>query len=259
MSAELTSEGNQVHINSITGYPTLTDYAVGTELSDVQVPVTTSVTLQVNQQKEARILVHDLDAVQSAGDTLSEWSRRAVVTLSQTLDTFLYNTFNSNWDDSGADQNRFTHTKTITSAAHREAFVTALQDLQDKANRLNWPTEGRFMVMSTNALQYLITYFRADKPNLGSGGIVDQAVTEGSRGRLFGFELYVDNQIPIATAANNPYVLCGTTRWGAFAQQVRKTEAYRPESHFGDAVKFLWVYGAKELHKESKLALVQAA
>ena len=37
---------------------------------------------------------------------------------------------------------------------------------------------------------------------------------------------------------------------GTFAQQILKTEAYRPEKRFADAVKGLHVYGAKVLRPQ---------
>lgn len=258
VSAELPM-GNKLHINEITTAITLQDYAVGTALPDPQVPVTADTELELNKQKAFNIMVHDLDRIQSRGDTLTEFTRLAAVKLSGTFDADLYGAFNSGWDDSGADQNRFTHTKTVTSSDHRKAFVAALRDLQRRANIANWPAEGRWMVMSSNAFDYVMAYLTEDNTDFGAGGFVDAAFSEGTRPRLFGFSVYVDNQIPVATAANNPYVLCGTNRWGVFARQVNAVESYRPESHFSDAVKGLLVYGVKEIHKESKLALVQAA
>ncbi|MFR7845076.1 MAG: hypothetical protein ACLU20_03355 [Thomasclavelia spiroformis] len=61
--------------------------------------------------------------------------------------------------------------------------------------------------------------------------------------RVQGFNL-VSNNVPNTTKTKYK-IIAGTEEAGSYAEQILKTEAYRPEKRFSDAVKGLHVYGAK--------------
>lgn len=62
---------------------------------------------------------------------------------------------------------------------------------------------------------------------------------------IFGIQVVVDRRMADAGTAGDPYVRFGHRLGMYAATQIRKLEAYRPESRFGDAVKGLYVYGHK--------------
>jgi len=47
------------------------------------------------------------------------------------------------------------------------------------------------------------------------------------------------------------YIIAGHSMALTFAEQINKTEAYRPESSFSDAIKGLHLYGAKVVRPEA--------
>ena len=59
-----------------------------------------------------------------------------------------------------------------------------------------------------------------------------------------GFQVSLSNNVPNTTGTKYK-IIAGTNRAASFAEQILKTEAYRPEKRFSDAVKGLHVYGAK--------------
>lgn len=70
-----------------------------------------------------------------------------------------------------------------------------------------------------------------------------------------GFEVRVSNNVPTSGAAHQ--VVFGYKGAATYAEQILKTEAYRPQSFFTDAVKGLHVHGYK-VTRPSNLALINA-
>jgi hypothetical protein len=72
-------------------------------------------------------------------------------------------------------------------------------------------------------------------------------------GRAAGFDIIESNNVPNPTG-NVHVVTAGTSMALSFAEQINKTEAYRPEAKFADAVKGLMLYGAKLVRPEGLAA-----
>jgi hypothetical protein len=65
----------------------------------------------------------------------------------------------------------------------------------------------------------------------------------------------VSTNLPTGTAGTLPevssYIIAGHRMATTFADQISKTEAYRPPDSFSDAVKGLHLYGAKVVRPEA--------
>ena len=78
-----------------------------------------------------------------------------------------------------------------------------------------------------------------------------ETLLNGKIGRAAGFEIKESNNLSGATSgtlavAGGVYtILAGVKDAATFAEQINKTEAFRPEDGFNDAVKGLHLYGAK--------------
>ena len=84
-----------------------------------------------------------------------------------------------------------------------------------------------------------------DNRFVGNGTDYNKAILEGGEvGKGAGFTVYVSNNVPNTTKTKYK-IIAGTEEAGSYAEQILKTEAYRPEKRFSDAVKGLHVYGAK--------------
>ena len=55
----------------------------------------------------------------------------------------------------------------------------------------------------------------------------------------------IENLLPTSTDTNSKYNILRTSKAIAFAEQIDKVEAYRPQDAFEDALKGLYVFGAK--------------
>ena len=82
---------------------------------------------------------------------------------------------------------------------------------------------------------------------MGNGTDYNKALIEGGEiGVAAGFRIWLSNNVP-NTEGEKYKIIAGTNAAGSYAEQILKTEAFRPEKRFSDAVKGLHVYGAKVL------------
>ena len=78
------------------------------------------------------------------------------------------------------------------------------------------------------------------------------ALRNGFVGRAAGFDIHVSNN------CHDDSILAGHPMAVTYAEQIVKTEAYRPEDAFSDAIKGLHVYGAKVVRPEA-ISVVSAS
>ena len=167
----------------------------------------------------------------------------------------------------GGNTDRATYVKACTALAEELFF------LQKVLLDLNWPIgedtggesgqgggPGVYAFCNTKTYEALTFYLL----NLtgGSGSIQDAAVRGGFMRQLFGFNLVPDPGMSNANAAANkigqPQILIGMPDAIYLAEQIRQTEAYRPEKRFQDAVKGLSVYGGKRVDASKLFAVIAA-
>ncbi len=60
----------------------------------------------------------------------------------------------------------------------------------------------------------------------------------------------IENLLPVNDAGTAVYNVLRTSKAIAFAEQINKVEAYRPEKAFSDAIRALYVFGAKVVRPE---------
>lgn len=110
-----------------------------------------------------------------------------------------------------------------------------------KLDEANVPSETRWMVAPPWFFQKInLASITLDTNN-------SEIIRGGYQGSFLGFDLYKSNNVSIGTPASNAKtrVMAGYRGSITFAEQVLSLEAYRPESSFSDAMKGLYVYGAK--------------
>ena len=78
----------------------------------------------------------------------------------------------------------------------------------------------------------------------------NELLENGCLGSIMGCKVYVSNNVAVEEVGGKTYHRCiaRTKRAIAFAQQLQKIEAYRPEGFFADAVKGLYLYGMKTVY-----------
>lgn len=244
---EIADAGDTVHINSI-GRPTIATYVKGVT-NIVPEPLTAAQrSLVIDQSKYFAFEVDDVDRRQNAGDVIPEGMQEAAYALRDVADMFVESLMRAG-AATKIDADGIIPIPTATPTA---AYDNVLVPLKVALDELNVPMEGRFCLIPPWVHGRLLRddrFVRADASGTTTG------LRNGIAGDAAGFSIRVSNNLPLlsgthGTNGNNP-VVAGHPMATSYAEQINKTEAYRPESSFSDAVKGLHLYGAKVTRPEA--------
>lgn len=238
---EIRNHGDTVHINTI-GAITVKSYTKNTDIDAPETLTTTDQTLDIDQAKYFNFQVDDVDKVQAAGELVDTAMGRAAYALADVSDAYLLGVIAA-----GAAAGN-----TIGSAAAPVAITASnvyenIVKLKTKLDKANVPNTGRTIVVPPDVHSLLLLDDRFAKSTATAG---QEALINGLVGRIAGFDVYMSNNVKTGTGTDTgktPYfeITAQITDATTYAEQVIKTEAYRMESRFADAVKGLHVYGAK--------------
>lgn len=243
---EIANQGDTVRITSISR-PTISDYVRNSTSITPENLTDAERSLKIDQAKYFAFELDDVDAAQSisGGALMTEASQEAAYALADTIDLFVAGLY------TGVDANNAITTTQVNDAAKA---VKGLLDLKVKLDVANVPQQGRYVVIPPWYHAWVLQsdlFVRAD----ASG--TTQALREGFMGRAFGFDVMLSNNC-INVTGDDYIVQAGYPGAITFAEQVAKVEAYRPESAFSDAIKGLYLYGAK-LVRPSGIATLTAS
>ena len=238
---EISNHGDTVHINTI-GAITVKSYTKNTDIDAPETLTTTDQTLVIDQAKYFNFQVDDVDKVQAAGELVDTAMGRAAYALADVSDAYLLGMIAA-----GAAAGN-----TIGSAAAPVAITASnvyenIVKLKTKLDKANVPNTGRTIVVPPDVHSLLLLDDRFAKSTATAG---QEALINGLVGRIAGFDVYMSNNVKTGTGTDTgktPYfeITAQITDATTYAEQIIKTEAYRMESRFADAVKGLHVYGAK--------------
>lgn len=230
---EISDLGDTVTINSVSR-PTISTYTPNSTSITAETLTTAQRKLIVDQAKYFAFEVDDVDARQArnSGGLMGEAMDEAGYGLRDVADQYVAALH------SGVDASNDLGTVSITSAA---LAVTNLISLKQKLDEANVPQEGRWVIVTPWYHSLLLQddrFVRVD----ASGSA--EALRNGTVGRAFGFDVLVSNNV-VNTTGDDYAIMAGYPGAIAYAEQINKVEAYRPENSFSDAVKGLHLYGAK--------------
>lgn len=238
---EISNHGDTVHINTI-GAITVKSYTKNTDIDAPETLTTTDQTLVIDQAKYFNFQVDDVDKVQAAGELVDTAMGRAAYALADVSDAYLLGVIAA-----GAAAGN-----TIGSAAAPVALTASnvyenIVKLKTKLDKANVPNTGRTIVVPPDVHSLLLLDDRFAKSTATAG---QEALINGLVGRIAGFDVYMSNNVKTGVGTDTgktPYfeITAQITDATTYAEQIIKTEAYRMESRFADAVKGLHVYGAK--------------
>lgn len=240
---DIANYGDTVHIGSLTD-PTVANYVKNVTSINPATLATTDQTLLIDQSKYFAFEVDDVDArqVRSAGNLMTKAMGRAASLLADVTDQFLAGLMTT-----GAGS-------ILTPAAVNTAdgAFLLMRNLRLKLDKANVPASGRFLIVAPEFYALILGDNRfIDASRYGSTA----PIRNGEVGQAIGFSILVSNNIPAGTAGTLPavsnFVIAGHPMALTYAEQISKTEAYRPPDSFSDAVKGLHLYGAKVVRPEA--------
>lgn len=238
---EIKDVGDTVKILGITR-PSIFTYTRGTDLNAPEDLADQSTILTVDQADAFNFLVDDLDKRQAKGNFMSAEQSEAGAGLAEKIDQFIY----GKYTDAG---------KTITQASLTSANVISTITAASKALwENNVPQNEEIYLEITPAVHEKLVLARILK-DTDNSSLLDT----GFVGKIGSFKVYMSNLI--YQNAGVHYCIARTKKAISIAEQFAKTEAYRPEKRFADAVKGLQIYGAKVTRPKELvcLALTPAA
>lgn len=234
---EITDAGDTVHIAQV-GDVAIKDFKCDTDLDAPDDVTTTDNVLKIDQAKYFNISVCDVNEVQSKISLLDTATQRAGYGFSDVCDQYLGGLLAK---DAGVVLGSTTAPTVITEQNAYEQMVK-IKTALDKANL---PKAGRKVVVPPEYEGFMLLDPRFVQ--VGTDASNDR-LEMGTIYRAAGLEVLVSNNAPTfkyETSKTGYKVVATSDLTGTFAQQILKTEAYRPEKRFADAVKGLHVYGAK--------------
>jgi N4-gp56 family major capsid protein len=237
----IANQGDTVHINSI-GAITVKDYTKNADIADPDALTTTEQTLVIDQCKYFNFQVDDVDNVQAAGDLIDTAMGRAAYSLADVADAYLLKTIAAG-AASGNTVGAASAPIALTAANVYENIVK----LRTKLDKANVPNTGRTIVVPPEVYALLLMDDRFAKSDAAAG---QSALLNGEVGRVAGFTVYMSNNVHTGTGTDTGKtayfeITAQVSTATTYAEQIIKTEAYRLEKRFADAVKGLHVYGAK--------------
>lgn len=241
--------GDTVNIGSLTD-PTVSSYVKNVTAIDPQTLTTTNQTLLIDQSKYFAFEVDDVDQrqVMNGGRLLTVAAQRAAIKLQELADTYVGTLMTTN---AGT-------VLTAAGVATSGAAVATVLRLKVALDRANVPQAGRFIAASPEFYALLVGDTRFQDASTTGGG---SSLVNGNVGRIYGFDVRVSTNLPAGTAGTLPavssFIIAGHPMATTFAEQISKTEAYRPDNSFSDAIKGLHLYGAKVIRPEA-LAVIDA-
>lgn len=235
---EIRNYGDTVKIQQI-GDITVKDYTKNTDIAAPEAIDGTTQSLKIDQAKYFNFAIDDVDAAQVNPKLMDKAMRRAAYKLNDTTDTFLAGLMAAGAVNVTGHTELGDDTTPIvpTAATAYDKLVELKVDLDEK----NVPTAGRWVVIPPWFHGMLLK----DSRFVGNGTDYNKAILEGGEvGFAAGFRVFLSNNVPNTSKAKYK-IISGTDEGCTYAEQILKTEAYRQEKRFSDAIKGLHVYGSK--------------
>ena len=233
---QIRNQGDKVNIN------TLSDVAIKTYTpnSDIASPddlTTTKQQLEITEADYFNIQLDDVDRVQAAGELMDTAMRNVAYKMNDRTDSFILGKIAS-----GVASGNIIGATASPVQVTKNNIYESIIEMRTKLDKANVPTSGRTIIIPPEIYALLLQDERFVKSDAVAG---QNVLVNGLVGRVAGFDVFESNNVVYDT--NNKFwkVTAQVRTATTFAEQIVKTEAYRMEKRFSDAVKGLHVYGAK--------------
>lgn len=234
---EIKQMGDTVHINSI-GKVTTKTYTRNSDIDAPEELSTTDQELKIDQGNYFNMAVDDVDKIQAAGDLMDEAMKEAAYSLSDTAEQYIAGLLKVG--KAAEAYNATVGDDTTPVQVTKDNAYEILVNLKTALDKQNVPKQGRWVVLPPEYEGFMLL----DPRFAYNTGKSESRLESGAVARAAGFEIYLSNNVP--NESDKKYkVIASYSGAATYAEQVLKTEAYRPEKRFADAVKGLHVFGAK--------------
>lgn len=231
----IVASSGSVKINSF-GDITVANYEGTVQYQNLDV---TDQTLNIDKSLYFGFQLDDVDKAQvaSSGELMTKAMQRATYKILNAKDTGMFNMMAS----------QGTVANDTINVYNADSAIDALLEIKKNMDIANIPDVGRVIAINPDFEKYLL----ANK-TLALTGIGDAIVKNGYIGELFGLKLYRTNNL-YKDSDNASHIIATTPAFTTEANQIEEIEALRLEGSFKDAVRGLYVWGAKVTQPEGVL------
>lgn len=229
---EIRQAGDRVKVNMFAD-PTIASYTKNVTAISPENLSASQRELVVDQAKYFAFEVDDIDAAQSNMGLIAEPTRRSGYKLADTADAYILGLY----AQAGNAQNSDSVPIDLVSTNVEEEILA----IGEAMNNAGVEQEGRFIIIAPWVLTKLVL------AGLTTKTMNDVLWENGKVGRVLNFDISVSPNVSKNSASwDKTRNIAGIRNESiAYAEQIVKVEAYRPENAFSDAVKGLHLYGAK--------------
>lgn len=212
--------------------PTVKNYVPGTAIEKEYISVTEQ-TLKLDQYRYFNIAIDDIAKAQSVPGAMEATAKEGTLALSEEGDKYVATLIGNAYTDGSVEKlTAGSVTKTNAVEKLEEAFAVLYG--------------ANCRVSDTYHAEVCPKYFTALRQNLTElfTNNVEMA-KKGYVGKYGNALVSIENLLPLGDDGANVLNVLRTSRAIAFDEQIDKVESYRPQDAFEDALKGLYVFGAK--------------
>ena len=229
----------EVKILSVTR-PTIRTYSPGTPLT-LEGLTDGSLTLALNQYRYFNFEVEDIDKAQSVPGLMEDASRQASLGLAEEGDKYVASLIEAAVEDGANPIGQSSSVISLTKANAVAAVEDGFAYLYGKNCRVNDTFYLEVAPKVFTIYRQALTELSTDNP---------EVLKKGAVGKINNAYVCIENLLPtgkVGTGSSDDtyYNVLRTDKAIAFAEQIDKVEAFRPQDAFQDALKGLYVFGAK--------------
>lgn len=238
IEGQIKEAGDTVRIQTVPR-PTIKDYIKDTTVITPENLKGASTEMKITQSKHFSYEIDDIDKRQVKGDISAALQQETGAAIAELQDAYVFGKF------ADAPVEMQVSGASMTSATVFSVVLAALQRLWTN----NVPETEPLAIEVSPAFYVKMILAKLLKETDNS-----KTMDTGRVGSFLNHPVYMSNNI----YNDGTYDWCGirTKKAVAFASQISKTEAYRPESSFSDAVKGLELYDVK-LFRPKELVIIK--
>src|SRR6478735_3949162 len=224
---DIVNFGDQVKINEI-GAITVSSYTAHSDIS-IQALDSAQKVLVIDQQKYFAFEVDDVENAQTNPKLINPATDEAAYAIGDTIDQFIASKYTEGAVTDATNLGTIGTGITIYSSTGNA--IVALSYAARRLDENNVSRNGRWMVVPPWFHQKLViantgtVSATATTKDLGGGVLI-----EGFIGRLWGFDLYVSNNVQVVSTVNA--IMFGDRSAISYAGQVSKVQAFEQEKRF---------------------------
>lgn len=229
----------EVKILSVTR-PTIRTYSPGTSLTREGL-TDASLTLELNQYRYFDFEVEDIDKAQSVPGLMEDASRQASLGLAEEGDRYVASLIEAGVEDGTKPLGQSASVISLTKANAVASVEDGFAYLYENNCRVNDTFYLEVAPKVFTLYRQALTELSTDNP---------EVLKKGAVGKINNAFVCIENLLPTGKTGTGSsddtyYNVLRTDKAIAFAEQIDKVEAYRPHDAFQDALKGLYVFGAK--------------